>query len=133
MKLRDFGLLADENINPAVIEYLRQRQFDVLDVKERSLAGRTDSELLQFAREQNRVVLTHDRDFARLAIGMLEPMVGIVFLRPGHINAAFTIASLEVLFAREPDVACPFVIVVQRSKDEVSIRIRHLSSSSEDK
>lgn len=34
MKLNDFPLLTDENIDPNVVAYLRQRKFDVFDIKE---------------------------------------------------------------------------------------------------
>ena len=42
MTLRDYGLLTDENIDPAVVNFFRAENFDVLDVKESGWFGKTD-------------------------------------------------------------------------------------------
>ncbi|MEJ7595241.1 MAG: hypothetical protein WKF77_27290 [Planctomycetaceae bacterium] len=39
MKLTDYSLLADENIDPAVVQYLRQSGFHVRDVVGDQLIG----------------------------------------------------------------------------------------------
>lgn len=49
MKLRDFGLLTDENLDPDVVAFLRRQGFDVSDVCEDGLQGSTDVALLQRA------------------------------------------------------------------------------------
>jgi hypothetical protein len=36
------------------------------------------------------VLLTHDIDFGGVAILAVEPYIGIVYRRPGHISAEFT-------------------------------------------
>jgi predicted nuclease of predicted toxin-antitoxin system len=79
LKLRDFPLLTDENLDPDVVAHLRQLGFDVLDVVERGLQGSTDVDLLRLATSQGRVVVTHDADFGTPAILQHEPLVGIVF------------------------------------------------------
>jgi predicted nuclease of predicted toxin-antitoxin system len=86
MKLREFPLLTDENLDAEVVASLRQFGFDVLDVVEAGLQGSTDVDLLRLATAQGRVVITHDADFGTLAINQNEPLVGLVFLRPGHID-----------------------------------------------
>ena len=85
MRLAQFKLLTDENVNRVVVTLLRQRGFDVLDVAEEGLLGASDVELLRRAVSEDRVVVTHDRDFGTLAILRGEPVVGIVYVRPGHI------------------------------------------------
>ena len=62
MKLINYTFLTDENINPIIVQSLRERGCDVFDVKEQGLQGNTDTFLLSLATEQNRVVLTHDSD-----------------------------------------------------------------------
>lgn len=93
MKLSDFGLLTDENLEVEVVAFLRQSGFDVLDVCENGLHRSTDVDLLQRATRENRVVVTHDSDFGALAILRGEPVIGILFLRPGHIDPQFTIET----------------------------------------
>jgi hypothetical protein len=43
--------LTDENIFPAIVYFLRQRGFDVSDVREKGLAGADDDTIIAIARE----------------------------------------------------------------------------------
>lgn len=73
--------LADENIAPKVVLALRSRGYDVADVKELRLSGLTDQKVLQLANRQQRVVLTHDRDFAHALFQPPFHHSGIVIIR----------------------------------------------------
>jgi predicted nuclease of predicted toxin-antitoxin system len=59
-------IIANENIMATVIRELRNRGHDVLWVKE-STPGATDEAVLSLAQSEQRVVLTHDKDFGELA------------------------------------------------------------------
>jgi predicted nuclease of predicted toxin-antitoxin system len=126
VKLRDFGLLTDENLDPGVIAYLRTEGFDVWDVCENGVRGATDVDLLRRAVADNRVIVTHDADFGTLAILRGEPVIGILFLRPGHIDPQFTIEMLRAVLTADPDVTPPFVLVAKRTGHKVTIRNRQL-------
>ena len=126
MKLHEFAFLTDENIHPVVVAELRAGGCDVFDVCENGLKGSEDAALLRLARSLNRVVITHDRDFGGLSIARLEPVVGIVFLRPGHIDPQFTIQTLRRLFEQDLDLAAPFLLVAKRGRNAVNIRLRSL-------
>lgn len=128
MKLADFALLTDENLEVEVVAFLRQSGFDVLDVCENGLHGSTDVYLLRRATRENRVVVTHDSDFGTLAILQGEPIIGILFLRPGHIDPQFSIETLKSLLASNPDISPPFVVVAKRSGNIVTVRVRHIGS-----
>ena len=104
MRLRDFALLTDESIQRQVAAHLRARGFDVLDVREAGLMGSSDVSLPQLAYSQKRVVVTHDSDFGALSVASMEPVVGLVFLRPGHIDAAYTIQTVDVVLSQELDL-----------------------------
>jgi predicted nuclease of predicted toxin-antitoxin system len=125
VKIQDFALLADENIHPDVVAFLRSAGRDVLYAKE-NLVGSSDSTLLHLALTENRVVVTHDKDFGALAIARREPLVGIVFLRPGHINPHFTLETIEVLFQASLDVSPPFIVVAKRQENTIKIRLRNI-------
>jgi predicted nuclease of predicted toxin-antitoxin system len=127
VKLADFGLLTDENIDSDVVAFLRSSGFDVRDVCESGWRGMSDSDLLRQAVAENRLIVTHDADFGTLAIRSGEPVVGIVYLRPGHILARFTTETLAAVFAEDPDVRPPFVLVARRAGDTVHTRVRHLA------
>ena len=126
MKLSDFGLLTDENIHAAVVAELRAMGFDVHDVRENGLFGWDDSALLQLAHSQSRAVVTHDSDFGTLTVARLEPFIGIVYLRPGHIDPQFTIESLRLVAAQGLELVPPFIVVAKRTANSVTIRVRNL-------
>lgn len=125
MKALEFPLLTDENINQNVISFLRDIGLDVESIAEQGKFGLRDIEVLKQATDAGRVVLTHDRDFGGLAL-MGEIFVGIIFLRPGHIQTDFTIKTLEAVRDNSPDVTPPFILVAERTGNIVKIRVRQL-------
>jgi predicted nuclease of predicted toxin-antitoxin system len=122
----DFPLLADENIHPDVVSYLRQQAYDIRSLVEEELFGENDRAVLQMAYVDGRVVLTHDSDFGTLAITQDEPFVGIIYLRPGHIRAEFTIQTLRTVAAQPLHVRPPFIVVAEQKAQSVQIRTRQL-------
>ena len=126
MKPLGFPLLADENIHPDVISYLRQQECDIRSIVEDDLVGQSDRTVLRAAFADGRVVLTHDSDFGTLVITQDEPFVGIIYLRPGHIRAEFTIQTLRTIDAQLVDVQSPFIIVTEQKDQSVQIRTRQL-------
>jgi predicted nuclease of predicted toxin-antitoxin system len=126
MTLSEFSLLCDQNLHTDVIAHLRNEGFDVVSVADLGLQGTDDLTLIRLAYQQQRVVITHDPDFGTLAILQREPIVGILFLRPGHIRAEFTIATIKAVISANIEVTPPFILVAQRSATGVTIRIRQL-------
>jgi predicted nuclease of predicted toxin-antitoxin system len=59
-------ILANENVSSTVIQILRDHGHDVLSVKE-SLRGEKDPAILARAQAEERLVVTHDKDFGELA------------------------------------------------------------------
>ena len=104
-----------------------QTGFDVADVCENGLHGSTDVALLRRAFAENRVIVTHDSDFGTLTVLGGEPVVGIVYLRPGHIDPQFTIETVEAVLNADPDLSPPFLLVAKRTGTTIAIRIRSLS------
>jgi len=123
VKALDFSLLADENIHPDVIIFLRKAGLDIDSVAEQGKWGLPDSQVLQQATQAGRVVLTHDSDFGGMAIFGAE-FIGIIYLRPGHIQAQFTVKTLEAIRDNAPEVTSPFILVAERTGDTVKIRVR---------
>jgi len=81
-----FRLLADENFNVDIVRglLLRQPDLDIVRVQDVGLTGEDDLQVLAWAAENNRIVLTHDRAtmpsyaLERLASG--ERMAGVFIL-----------------------------------------------------
>ena len=57
------NLLADENVFPRVVTFLKKKGCDIIDVKEKGWYGADDKFLMTIASEEKRFILTHDRDF----------------------------------------------------------------------
>jgi len=83
--------LADMGISPKTVTFLRGLGHDALHLHEESLDRLEDSAILVKAREEARVLLTHDLDFGDLiaASGAQLPSI-IVFrlrdMRPENVN-----------------------------------------------
>lgn len=58
----------DENVSYAVVKGLRIRGVDVKTAKEANMLKASDEDHLKFARQENRIILTHDSDFLRLHV-----------------------------------------------------------------
>jgi predicted nuclease of predicted toxin-antitoxin system len=128
MKIKDLHLLTDENIDPAVLSFLRQESFDVVDIKEMGWQGKKDIEILVEAHKQQRVVVTQDDDFGKLVFSVKIPFTGIIYLRPGHFFPERTIKALKTVFLQEVlDYIPPFILVVDDKSTHIKIRLRNLS------
>lgn len=79
-------LLADENFNGDIVRglLLRQADLDIVRVQDVGLAGAEDPDILAWAAENNRIVLTHDRatlaDYAYERVAAGEEMAGVFIL-----------------------------------------------------
>jgi predicted nuclease of predicted toxin-antitoxin system len=74
-------ILANENVSATVIQVLRDHGHDVLSVKE-SLRGEKDPSILARAQAEQRLVVTHDKDFGELAFRIgLPAECGVILLR----------------------------------------------------
>ena len=124
MKLLDFPLLADENIHSGVVAFLHEQGCDVLSIAGQGLWGLPDMDVLRMAQKGKRVVLTHDSDFGELAVLNSQPYTGIIYLRPGHIRPEFTIQTLQAIQSRTLEVVPSFIVVAERTGDNVKIRLR---------
>ncbi len=122
MKLTSINILADENISPKVVAYLRSLGLDILDVKEQQWFGKTDAELLHIASTEQRFVLTHDSDFGELAINKGKPCYGIVYLRVKNLKPIHVIHVCQRLFEKDVDIVPGTILVI----GDVRVRVRVL-------
>jgi predicted nuclease of predicted toxin-antitoxin system len=74
-------LVANENVSGTVIRELRQRGHDVLSVKE-SMRSEQDDVILARAQAEQRIIVTHDKDFGELAFrSQLPASCGVILFR----------------------------------------------------
>jgi hypothetical protein len=97
--------LADEDVRAGIIQGLRSREpaIDILDVKTAGLRGTKDTELLELAAQQGRIVISHDRETMigyfreRLDSGKSTAGLFVVPQQPGAIREI--IESLLLVWA----------------------------------
>lgn len=58
--------LANMNISPKTVEVLSKKGWDIIRVSQVLPVNATDSKILAYARNENRIVVTQDLDFSAL-------------------------------------------------------------------
>ena len=94
--------LADENIDPDLVMGLRRRADDIDIVRVQDVGLRTlgDPEILQWAADEHRILISHDiktlPGFAADRIAAALPMPGLILLR-SSLNIAQAINELTTI------------------------------------
>ena len=74
-------LLANENFPLLSVKYLRGNGYDIISISEDS-PGIIDQQVLERAVEEQRIILTFDRDYGELVYRLRHiPPPGVVYLR----------------------------------------------------
>ena len=73
--------LADENIPKSLIGAIRRKGHSIMDLKEENLLGISDDQLIKIAKNEERIIITFDKDFSDLNHFPLKKHKGIVLLR----------------------------------------------------
>lgn len=87
--------LADENVPQTIIRYLRFQGHDTIDVKRTSHRGESDQRLLILAAEEDRILITNDRDF--VAPVYLPQNAAIIILHFPRVQPADILPKVEQL------------------------------------
>lgn len=128
MTLTDFGILADENINPFLVNVLREKGFDIIHVNGIGLGNTPDHEILTYAYAQNRIVLTLDDDFGTLVFKNKQPFIGIIRMHPGHLIGNVHIPTINAILSATIDYQVPFLLIAEKRTDHIHIRYRAYTS-----
>lgn len=111
--------LADESVDMAVVRSLRSDGFDVRSVSE-DLPGIPDEEVAALAREDDRVLLTEDRDFGRIFYAQWQESAGVIYMRY-PMRARHEFANDVVSFVRtQMDKIPGSFIVLQPGRSRIS-------------
>jgi predicted nuclease of predicted toxin-antitoxin system len=112
---------ADENLPIEIAALLRSMGHDALTVVEQKLQGEADPRIIDICRQEERILLTLDLDFADVRTYPPQQCPGIIVLRVRYQDKPHLIAVLQrilPLFEKE-QVAQRLWIV-----DESQVRIR---------
>ena len=114
-------ILADENLDRSLVDWLRKQGHDVLWMTEFG-PGRSDEEVLAAANPENRILLTFDLDFGGLVFRLGSKAAGIVLLRLRTRSAAELLRLFAKHWPRIEEKAPGHFLVLSNSR----IRVRPL-------
>jgi predicted nuclease of predicted toxin-antitoxin system len=110
----------DENVDLHLVPFLEGLGHDVSSVRSRSLRGQPDDRLLEIATSEQRILLTHDRDFGELIFRRHMQHHGVILLRLKDDSVANIQNRLQhVLTHYTEDQFRHFIVVTQ---EDVRIR-----------
>lgn len=111
----------DENLPEVAAQTLRDHEFDATSVVEQRLAGQNDSVIRTVCREEDRVLVTLDLDFADIRLLGRAEDAGVIILRL-HVQSVpqivGAISSLIPHLKSRPLRGMIWIV------DEASIRVR---------
>ena len=91
----------DENMPKAVATELRRLGIDVTTTPDKALIGRVDMDQQAFANQEERVLVTRDDDFLKIASQHFEHF-GIVYFRQHRYDLGTMIKALKALYDESP-------------------------------
>ena len=109
--------LADENIPAKTVQTLKQKGINITSILETS-HGLEDTEVLNIANKQDRIIITFDTDFGNLICKQKHKTKGIILLRIKLKSPQQITETLEKLLTTKPPMENCFIVV-----REYSIRI----------
>ena len=105
--------LVDESTGPRVAEWLAGQGHDVVSIYH-SARGADDDVVLQMANNEDRILITNDRDFGEKVYREHKPHRGTILLRLADERASVKIEVLKSLLENYPDrLAGQFVVVTE--------------------
>ena len=109
--------VADVNIAQSVIKLLRQNGYNVLDIKKQD-PKTSDTNIIKLASKEERIILTHDKDFLVLT-HFPKYQVGTIVIRLKKLTASHHWKKLQDLLNK-------------RSEDELKKSLTLLTEESAD-
>lgn len=114
-------LLADENVDPIIIEWLRADGHDVMAI-EGFLKGTRDPGIASIAWELGRVIITNDADFGTLVFLYGVRVPGVIYMRLDELGRWGALTYLQRHWSRIETAASGGFITLDPNK----VRIRSL-------
>ncbi|MCE9645273.1 MAG: DUF5615 family PIN-like protein [Chloroflexi bacterium] len=80
--------LADMGISPLVVDELRQKGYEAAHLRDEGLHRMTDGDILEKARQEESILLTHDLDFGELLAASGGNLPSVIIFRLKDMRAA---------------------------------------------
>lgn len=105
-------LFLDQDVYSVTAKFLRDAGHDVITASDIGCSRATDTELLGFAHQEGRIMVTRDRDFGELVF-LKDLGAGVIYLRisPSALQAGHQELERVLMTHSEAELRCAFVVV----------------------
>ncbi len=114
--------LADENVSRVIVDKLRAEGFDLTSVAA-TFSGASDEDVLAYARDEERALITGDHDFGEMVIRRKLAVRSVVLLELDRLPSAAAADLVAQFLRRNPDKLQGHLVVIEPAR----FRIRPLS------
>lgn len=111
--------LLDESVELRLYPFLQELGHDVTSVAKDYSYGLLDEDVLLLAGQENRTLITNDKDFGELIFHHHLPHTGVILLRMKGANREAKQTRLKEVMSEYSDQLHHFLVVTQKS-----VRIR---------
>lgn len=115
MKMENLKFLANVNVEKPIIDFLLQKGFDlkwIADIDKRMSV----IQVCQIANNEQRIVVTNDKDFGEIAFFQKKTPYGIVLLWVKGQSSSEKITLLEKLLDKYADKITNHFVVITKEK-----------------
>ncbi|MEJ7679126.1 MAG: DUF5615 family PIN-like protein [Segetibacter sp.] len=104
-------ILADEGVDKPIVEALRLNGFDVDYIVE-TFQGANDELILKMSYEQERVLLTQDKDFGELVFRLGQIHYGVILIRLQGVQPDEKAEIVtKLLLQYHDELVCTFTVI----------------------
>ena len=88
-------ILIDQNIPKRVMDWLKQKGFEIVTLADASLRGASDKKIAAFAMQNNMAVLTQDIDFAKMYHTLYRRQLAVILVNTKEGTTQSIIQALD--------------------------------------
>ena len=104
-------LIADEGVDKPVVDALRLSGFDVLYILELNQGAR-DEFILSLANQEQRILLTQDKDFGELVFRLKNAHFGVVLIRlNGYLSSEKADIVVQLFIKYRDELVRSFTVI----------------------
>jgi predicted nuclease of predicted toxin-antitoxin system len=114
-------LLIDESLNFRLLNACQSAGISFICVKD-IMRGALDTEIIQFSNDNERIILTEDKDFGELVFKQNLKPYGVIFLRYSPLETAdASIALFKCLTEHQTELQGNFIAITPRNTRIISL------------
>nr|WP_275994480.1 DUF5615 family PIN-like protein [Argonema antarcticum] len=112
--------MADMGVSPLTVQALRQQGYNAVHLNEQGLDRLPDPDILEKARQEDRIVLTFDLDFGDLLAVSADVAPSVVIFRLKNTVPGFVSARLLLVISEcGEDLATGAIVTVENNRYRV--------------